>query len=310
MHPALKIELRDPNSLRRHPLHKAHIPPPDKGSPRWQAFADTVHADGRIITPIITTQDGLVMDGWSRREAAHDLQFEEVPCEVRDASEAPLFLVESLTARKQMTRGAAVYLALGLLPDYARACEDRRVRNVAAQRTTNEAKLGGKDVIGTDHACRYLAQRWGCGVNTIVQARLVRALLHDPKAFIEWAKSDVGLHQGPQSEARRDPEKVMAALRAEFEPLLFNGEKSLWTILQAIAGRFAGARKEPEQEQLELFTSHFAALGGHWRRLSEDARDFLAKKLPFTLAGLPEEVLDLLEESIARARAQATKNSV
>lgn len=229
----MTISSKDPKSLKRHPLHKAHVPSPDKETPEWKAFSDAVHADGRIKVPLFVTPAGFVTDGWWRREAAVDWNLGEVPVAIHDDAEAAIDLVEGLTARKQMTRGAAVYLAIGLITEYARACENRRHRNQISKRTTNEQRIDPKGLlIGTDHtSCRYLAERLGCGANTVVQARLVRSHLHDLKIFSAWLKS-------LEVKAPADRHAQMQeGLRAEIEPLLFNGEKSLWTVLQAAAGR-------------------------------------------------------------------------
>lgn len=249
------IETRDPHQVRtRHPLHKAHVPPPDKKSPEWGAFLETVRNDGRIRVPVSITKDNQVVDGWWRREAAHDLQLDSLPCVVVEDSEAALLIVETLTARKQMTRGAAVYLALGLLPEYAVAAEARRLRNKSGQRTTGEKPFSPK-VSSTGHreegSLRYLAERWGCARGTVEQAVTVRGLLHDAKAFQAWCERQDKpifpvLPKGGYAE-------LQTGLRAELEPLLFNGEKSLWTILQAIAGRLSTADKIKVVNQLELF---------------------------------------------------------
>lgn len=240
------IETRDPHQVRtRHSLHKAHVPPPDKKSAEWAAFLETVRNDGRIRVAISITKDGQVIDGWWRREAAHDLQLDGIPCEVVDDAEAALLIVETLTARKQMTRGAAVYLALGMLADYATAANARRLKNRAAQRTTGEEQIDSK-LPSTGHgASRNLAARWGCAHGTVDQARLVRAHLHDGPTFADWLKKINA--RPPEGGAA----KLQAALRAEFEPLLFNGEKSLWTILQAAGGRLSTADK-PKNVQLEM----------------------------------------------------------
>ena len=249
------IETRDPHQIRtRHPLHKVHVPPPDKKSAEWVAFLETVRNDGRIRVAISITKDGQVIDGWWRREAAHDLQLDGIPCVVVDDGEAALLIVETLTARKQMTRGAAVYLALGMLADYAVASEARRLRNKSSQRTTGEKPLTPK-VSGTgqreEGSVRYLAERWGCGRDAVAQAINVRAHLHDSATFAAWVKQlDPKLPKGGLPE-------LQASLRAEFEPLLFNGEKSLWTILQAAAGRLStedkpkpgGASANPARER-------------------------------------------------------------
>jgi len=295
------LDSRAPNKLRRHPLHRAHVPAPDRQSPEWAAFVETVRADGRVREPLHITTDGLVMDGWWRREAASDLQLAEVPCQVDDPHEAALLIVETLTARKQMTRGAAAYLALGLLAEYSTAAERRRLRNAAAGRTTAEEPLFSTEQGGT---YRYLAARFGVALGTLDKAREVRAFLHEPKELKTWLGRNNLLKDHP------DVAKTQAALRAEFEPLLFNGEKSLWKVLQAIAGRLTGGDPTLEaEEQLELFEADFGTVGARWLRLKDPMREQLGRLLPRTLANWPDELLDVMERAIGAARKHKAKST-
>lgn len=245
------IESREPKALKPHPLHRAHVPVPDKASPEWSAFIETVRNDARIRVPLLITKAGFVVDGWWRREAAVDLHLAEVPVQLCDDHEAALLIVETLTARKQMTRGAAVYLALGLLPEYASASEARRLKNKAAQRATTEQtiKVPSTGHLREEGSQRYLAERWGVGKGTIIQAETVRAKLHDLKEFTRWTGPGEGCLDAVIEKGQHAA--VQARLRAEFEPLLFNGEKSLWTILQAVAGRLSTTLK-PKIVQLEM----------------------------------------------------------
>lgn len=248
----MKPEHRDCTSLKRHPLHKAKVAAPDKESPDWISFVETIRADGRIRDAVKITPDGLVMDGWWRVVAARDLQLGEIPCEVNDPNEAALLIVESLTARKQMTRGATVYLALGMLQEYADAADRRRAGNIAKQRPTGEQRIDSKAVTSTSHSDasqRYLASRWGVCQETVRKALEVRAFLHDPKNLGAWLKD----HRVEVESVEQTQEQ----LRAEFEPLLFNGEKSLWKILQAAGGRLSTEGLPKVEKQLELFGDRF-----------------------------------------------------
>jgi hypothetical protein len=304
----MKIELRDPRSLRRHPLPKAHLPAPDKKSPEWIAFADTVHADGRIIVPLIITADGFVMKGWRRREAASDFQFTEVPCIVESSDNAALFLVEGLTARTQMTRGAAVYLAVGVLGEYAKAANARAAGNGIKHRTTTEERIDPSGVRSTAHPSnRYLAKRWGCGETTIRQAHLIRALFYDVKAFEGWCKAENGLHLSPNHAARREPGHAQEQLRALFEPLLFNGEKSLWEIRQAIAGRLTTEGGKPPSKQLELFTGAFDTVAGrlrYWDQFTGADRQKAARAVADLVEAAPDDLAAVIEKALRERRTK------
>lgn len=298
-------ELRDPNTLRRHPLHKEHVPPPDKKSIEWKGFVDEVHADGKIRVPLMITSTGLVMDGWWRREAGNDLQFLTVPCQICDPNEAALLIVQPLTAHKAMDRGAAVYLSLGLLPEYVDAVERRRLRNKTANITTTEERIDPRSTTsGASNV--YLASRWGCGEKTVRDARKVRSTLHDPKVFLQWIASDEypGLRLPPAHPMRVKPAEAQAALREEFEPLLYKGAHSLWTILPAVAGRVTGKRNEPAKEQMTLIHDSLLKLNKHFLKLPEHGREAWIKKLPFELQDIDLDLLDILEEAIPKARAK------
>jgi hypothetical protein len=290
-------EFRDPNSLRRHPLHKAHVPAPDKKSEQWKAFADTVHADGRVLVPLLITKDGFVMDGWWKREAASDFQFEKVPCFIQESDAAARLIVESLIGGKTMSVGAKVYIALGLLSEYAESAEHRRQRNIIAGRKTAEERIKPEEVFSTKQAAaslRYLAKRFGCCPSTVLKARDIRAILHDPKTFTAWLK---------QLEVKRaDPEQLQAELRDRVEPQLFNGSKSLWDVLQAEAGRLTGARKDRQEEQLDFFTDPFASWGKHFEKLNQEGRKHLAKRLAHEFANLPADCFEIVDAAIGKAR--------
>jgi hypothetical protein len=302
---------RDPRSLRRAPLHKTHVPAPDKDSPQWAAFIETVRADGRVRVPVVITPGGLVADGWWRAEAARDLQLETIPCEEVPEQEAALIIVESLTARKQMTRGATVYLALGLLESYADAAEARRLRNVTAQRTTGEQRIDQKSLSSTPQAAgeysptlRYLGERWGVDHKTIFQARLVHRCLHDPKNFALWMKN-IGVKGTPDDFA-----KSQAAIRAEFEPLLYNGDKSLWAILQAAAGRLTGKRHDLTrglEQQLDLFGDHLTRWSLEYRGMDDMQRNVFRARLPILVHQLDPDFIEELQTAIDKSRKKQPK---
>lgn len=305
----MNTELRDCGSLKRHPLHKAKVAAPDKHSADWAAFVETVRADGRIRDAVKITPDGLVMDGWWRVLAARDLQLGEVPCEINDPNEAALLIVESLTARKQMTRGATVYLALGMLQEYTDAAERRRLGNVAKGRKTNEQNVDAKAVLSPlastrqEGSIRYLAEWFGCDHETVRKAKEVRAFLHDPKNLGAWLRDhDVEVESVEQTQEQ---------LRAEFEPLLFNGEKSLWKILQAAGGRLSTEGMPKVEKQLELFEGRFNEFIATAIRLPDlnSARDGMDERFAMMdieslgkIAALGEQILRAAEARLKQLK--------
>ena len=275
-----RTENRDPADLRLHKLQKL-LPEPNKDSGEWHAFVDSIRAGG-ILHALIITPDGYIMDGGWRWRAAKQLQLTEVPCVVRDEGEAAIIMVESLLHRKQMTRGAAVYLALGLIKDFVDAAEQRRFANLKRGSKIIEKPLflpkTSNLPSGTDEKVDELCCRWGVSRETYRQANQV----HD----IFSKRPD---------------------LKSLWEPRLLSGEKNLWNVLSAIAGTGADqSDRIPgiERKQLEFWNSPFDGLKNAapaWSKLPETKRDEVLADWRKTVKKLPTDLRssmrDILEES-------------
>jgi hypothetical protein len=276
MEPRTQIIFKDPADLRPHRLQR-HIPEPDKKSPEWVALVDSIQAGG-ILHPLIITGDNQIMDGGWRWRAARQINLTEVPCVIRAESEAAVVITESLLHRKQMTRGAAVYLALSLLPEFIQSAEYRRLQNLKRGVKTCENPLKSpKDSNCPSETVLEVCQRWGIAVETYKRAREVHNI---------FAKD--------------------TALKKEWEPRLLSGEKNLWNVLSAIGGAGADQSKRDQgvlTGQLELFGTAFTSLpkaARAWAKLETDQRRAVLQAWRKTAAALPQDLrsamVQVLEE--------------
>jgi hypothetical protein len=269
---------RETQGLRLHPLHRT-IPPADKKSPEWRALLGSVAAGG-ILYPLLGTTDGQIMDGAWRWEAAKTLDLPEVPYEIREEREAATIIVESLLHRKQMTRGAAVYLLLPGLREFLEGCENRRLANLRRGSKTHEIplKVPNRSALqfGNGEPCvDELCRRLGISDRTFFRAVEVRKILE------------------------ADPE-----LKAELEPELLNGEKNLWNVLSYVGG----AKADQSERGFKLLVSSFNNLrlgAGTWNDLTRSEREKLLATWEKTSAEFPATMRAALVNVLSREAATA-----
>ncbi len=266
------IILKDPAELRLHKL-QAHIPAPDKKSSEWVAFIDSIHAGG-ILHPLLITKDGQIMDGGWRWRAAMQLEMAEVPCLVREEAEAAVIITESLLHRKQMTRGAAVYLALSLVKDFVESAESRRRSNLMRGHKTREIPL--KSPNGSDCRSETIAeicQRWGVSEKTYREAVDVQKIFASNSEF-----------------------------KKEWEPKLLRGDASLWNVKSAFGGSNADQSKRNdgvEQKQMEFWTSAFKPICqrvSFWKKLNGEKREVVLQQWREDAADLPQDLRKTMAE--------------
>lgn len=265
------IVFRDPFQLRFHPLQK-HIPDPDRKSPDWAAFVDSVQASG-ILHPLIITKDGQVMDGARRWRAAKELELPQVPCVIRDEAEAGVIIAETLIHRRLMTRGAAVYLVLPMIEDFIRSAESRRLGNLRRGVKTREIPLKSPkpSTLGFG-SIPELCQSWGISDETLRRAQQVREIFS------------------------KRPD-----LKKELEPQLLSGEKNLWNVLSAAGG----ADTDQSGRILGVFKAglrSFVKYGDEWKKLSREDRKAIEAKWREDAAALPQDlrnaIADVLLEEV------------
>ena len=276
------LEFRDPADLRLHPLQK-QLPDPDKTSPEWLSFVEGwMNAGVEAMPPLIVTKDGLVMDGGRRWRAAKQLQWEAVPTIERPENEAAALIVDTLLGQRNLPRGTKVYLALGLLPDWVKASETRRLdnlkRGVKNLKNLNVSPKQCDTTSGefTPTTVAALADRLGVSRDVLQRAVRVRKLL----------------------EADQN-------LRDLYEPELMTGEKSLWNVEAAIKGAQTDQSKRDagvERSQLELFGDAFDNLRScakGWLRFTEENQQHVISSWKKTVTAMPpalrRELLEVLE---------------
>ena len=251
----MNVAMRDPGTLKPHPLRR-HFPKPDKESPEWFALADSVRAGG-VLQPLLITEEGLVVDGVWRLQAAKDWQMPEVPCRVVRADDAGWIIAESLICRKQMTRGATVYLMVPIVREIVQSGVLRRLANLKNGRTTNEIELkpqcfsmSSNSTLDNTESVRGLCARWGIGKDVFYKAKAVWLWLAEGEmTALRKLHADLGLAVPAAGELRQ----LQEDLREDFEPALLSGEKNLWNVESGIKGRLTGGAHEPPMKQLELF---------------------------------------------------------
>lgn len=271
----MKILSKDPAELRLHPLHR-HLPETPKDSPEWHSFVDGMSGAGCEGTPpIIITPSGFIMDGGRRWQGAKQLQWKEIYCVEQPEDQAALIIVESLFGQRSISRGAKVYLALGVMKEFVAAAEVRRIQNLKRGIKTLENPLKvPKDSNCPSETIQELCDRWGVHINTYKNARRVRDL---------FDKSE--------------------ELRAQWEPALLSGEKNLWNVISGIEGR-AGDQSTRESakaaSQLELFDQSLTTLGTagkFWSRFDAEKREQLIEKARGVVANMPQELCRAIAEA-------------
>lgn len=302
------LHYRDPADLKRHKLHKQLPEQSTKDAQPWNAFVDAFMANGPDSMPPLTiTKEGFVVDGWRRCLAARQLAWHSVPCIVRPESEAALIMVESLFGQRDMSRGAKVYFALALLPDYIAAAEHRRLDNVRRQHKTNENPLKpqcfSKSTQWTSEVNRdELCARWGVQKSLFHVAVNVRELLHgDPnKALAEMVRDC----------RRRIPNlpALQKELREEFEPDLISGHKGVQWVMAGIGGKLSTEDAERRDMQLDFWDelmTPFAKAGKLWKSLTDGKRIAIKQKFRSAFAELPPDLRSDLAQMIEEMNEEA-----
>jgi hypothetical protein len=273
-----KIEQRDPQDLRLHPLQKKYIAEPDKESAEWVSFVDAQSAAGpEGIPPIFITDNGQIMEGGRRWRAAKQLGWPEIGCQARPEEDAAALIVESLLGQRNLQRCVKVYIAITMLEEFVESAEHRRLLHLRNKVKTLEKPLSSN--LTKPDSLRALAERFGTSHESVRRAKQVQEIFSN------------------------HPD-----IRAEWEPKLLSGEKNLWNVLSAVGGAGADQSKRGDgvaAAQLEFWNSPFDGLKNAlpaWTKLDEEKREAVlndwrktAKKLPQDLRDGMREVLDELE---------------
>ncbi len=308
----LRVEFWDPAPLRAHPLH-GFLPETDKESPEWHAFVDNLSGAGpERIPPIYVTPEGLVMDGMRRLQAAKQLQWERIAVVVRSEWEAASLMVESLVGQRHLSKGAKVYLILGVHREYVQSAESRRLSNLRRGVKTLEKALkapkytectsgngGGTD--GTNGTYAELAERVGSSLILVKQASAIR------RAFELTAKVEFEFQDG----SRR-------TLRAHFEPQILDAEHpmGLGEVLKGIGwfvdenGKAKNQAPPERNSHLHYFErglENFSKQGQHWTAFTAKERSYAEGVIGTAVKDWPLGLLEAVRDNVKAELAGRVK---
>ena len=315
----MSIVMRDPKKLKMHPLRK-HFPEIDTESADWRALSNSVHGGGVLQPILITAEDGYVVDGAWRRQAADNWGFKEIPCQVVADKDAGWIIAESLICRKQMTRGATIYLMVPIVKAIVESGEKRRLANLINQRTTNEIELKPQHfsmssnlTLDNKESVRSLCVRWGITYETFYKAKAVWLWLNEGDfTALKKLHTDLSLAVPAVAELRQ----LQEDLREDFEHQLLIGEKNLWNVESGIKGRLTGGAHEPPQQQLELFGDALDSLATRAARFAtpdkaapEIRKWIAATESEMNLKGLSDEEVIAKMEAVA-ATCDVTRKTI
>jgi hypothetical protein len=301
-----QLTLKDPAELRPHPLRK-HVPAPDpETDPSYKALLLAVRDSG-VREPLLIDSQGHVAKGWRRRCAAKALQLAEVPCIVIADHEAGVVFMEGLLTRRRITAGAAVYLLVPSFEAVIKSANDRRLANL--KRTGKEpfyAPLDAREILKNPNdlpnsgtTVRDLIERLGVNEQTFRKAVEVHRVFHDPRqaqirTWLNASSKRVSVEQLPA---------LQAELKAEFEPLLLNGERSVWNIMPALAGRITGGEHREAEAQLTFDFAPIHNIARRWNKLESDERKKFLAGWRELFESIPNELRDALADMLERGTA-------
>jgi hypothetical protein len=292
--------------LKRHPLNAKLMPEPIVASPEWASFKVGLSAAGpENIPPIVITSEGLIMEGKRRWLAARELQWDRLACVVREETDAALLMIDALCGQRDLERGTKAYITILGLREYIRSAEARRLANLQRGRKTIEFPLNSPKGIEYPSEANLsnpeIADRIGCNVETIKTAAEIYRLFYDPKCA-SWKHFYTNFPDlCPKLEVLKE---YQAASRAEMEPEILSGKRTIWQVRQAIAGSLPEMQRETHEEQPELALwadaiEPLRKVAPTWKHLSEENREVVLKVWRTTVHKLPEELKEILREELA-----------
>ncbi len=208
----MKIEMRDPGerSMRLHAVRKQITLDADDKE-QWNSFVDGMSGAGANgIPPIFITVDGRIMDGERRWRGAKQLGWQQIACVVRPEEDAAALIIESLIGQRSLLVGAKVYIAMGMLNEFAQSLEGRRLLNLKNGVKTLEKPISSTQLtklVGRPNQCgslRDLADKFGCSAELVRQASDLRAKLD--------ANAELKMYWEPKIFCAHNPVGIGAAL--------------------------------------------------------------------------------------------------
>ncbi|MEI8045326.1 MAG: ParB N-terminal domain-containing protein [Verrucomicrobiota bacterium] len=307
-HHSIKVELRDPADLRPLPFVKA-MRRWDTESSEWHDFVDDIRAKG-IHDPIVITQDGRVVDGETRRQAAKALQLAEVPCRVVPEDEATTAIMRGMK-RRNLTKGQTAFLVAELCEDVFAGAEANQTRFLRKGQCFPVVQSLHN---GDEKGCSVEKLAWKIGVSTrtLWYAHGIHTLFraHPEKRTIT-DRDDVTEEGVTIADffTRRIMQE-QSAEAAQSKPYDLGYVITAIRQIEAQEARAAkgfphlGGRPSEVQRQLGLFNEGLKTLRTrltYWEDWDADTRRDALKTIPATFEAMPDE---LLRASAAAAREE------
>jgi hypothetical protein len=255
-----------------HPL-LAPVPRLALDSPELQALIRSVETLG-FLRPVIVNDRHEIMDGRCLVLAAEKIAQSTVPTLRCPDEDAPAIILDTLCARRHLTKGAQAYLAYPLLEPSAAARKQAQIRGLLAGKKPRAS-------IPSTHGMTVeeIAQQFGFKRDLYYQARQAVTLFAAQPAY-----------------------------KAQMEPLLLAGEVSLQGVIAGWTGKQAAAQPRRQSDQVDLFGEVFHKLRYHclrtWQSMDAARRAALAPQIRETVADMPPELRSLFAREL-RAAAKA-----
>lgn len=318
----LEIEttLRDPATLRPHPKVRHLIGRWQATSPDAMALRRSIQERG-ILCPLLVTEDGQILDGVTRWEAARALQLDAVPCTVRPEDEAIDLVIETETHRRHSTKSQ---LAFRLVPFIEEAFKLRKAIHIAALKTgqTDHSEVTSlRSKKGLKTVSDYAAEL-GCSVKLLEQAKELHDLFAkhpEPRGWHPSLMEEIGqpadsvLSFAEYFSTRItdpiNPMSLEAALKGLKQKLDMEEKARFWAE-RGKEYQHAGGRPVEVDKQLSLFRKAWHALSvrqDYWEGWDETTRQTALQAIPEAISGMPE---DLLEETARIVRVEQKRRAV
>jgi ParB-like chromosome segregation protein Spo0J len=299
--------------------------------PEFLALVESIRDHG-LFNPFIIDEADQVMDGRHRLRACRKLGLKEVPCEVRDSSEAVSIALECLMARRHYSKGALAYTALPLLE---KASEEAAIRQSAALKKGKKPVSAQNALTGepTMKASELVASKLGISARMLEQAAsLAKAFEKAEEAISRWLRvhgeaaekweawdqdtvnawtafrADYCAQEGLDAADAATFAQIPENLREKYLAELFDGEMSIGAINKAIGGALAtkGAvrnDKNPDNAQFTVaikrkIDSFAANVWGQWDELDTQSQAHLALGFAETAAQWPALVQQNMFEQL------------
>jgi hypothetical protein len=257
-----------------HPL-LAPVPRLALDTTEFQALQRSVETLG-FLRPVLVNERHEIMDGRCLVLAAEKTGLVAVPTLLCPDNEAAAIILDTLFARRHLTKSAQAYLAYPLLEPSAAARREAQIRGLLAGRKPRASipATNGQSVEEIAHA-------YGFKRDLYFQARQAVTLFAAQPAY-----------------------------RAQMEPLLLSGEVSLQGVIAGWTGKMAAALPRRQADQLDLFNEVFHRLRYHfvrtWRSMDADRRAALAPQIRETIADMPLELREIFAREL-RAIAKTAR---